>query len=48
MAVGASRDAEALKRTDTVQLAVFACDLAAFEVLMQVGLIHVSRHEEAS
>jgi len=29
----ASRDPEALKRTDIVQPAIFACDLAAFEVL---------------
>src|SRR5947209_4300604 len=33
-----SRDPEALKRTDVVQLAVFACDLAAFEVLKAEGV----------
>ena len=33
-----SRDAEAMKRTDVVQLAVFACDLAAFEVLRAEGV----------
>jgi [acyl-carrier-protein] S-malonyltransferase len=36
--VEASRDPEALKRTDTVQLAVFACDLAAFQVLKTEGV----------
>jgi len=34
-----SRDAEALKRTDVVQLAVFACDLAAFDVLKAEGVM---------
>jgi len=34
-----SRDAEALKRTDVVQLAVFACDLAAFDVLEAEGVM---------
>jgi [acyl-carrier-protein] S-malonyltransferase len=33
-----SRDAEALKRTDVVQLTVFACDLAAFNVLKAEGV----------
>jgi [acyl-carrier-protein] S-malonyltransferase len=33
-----SRDAEALKRTDVVQLTVFACDLAAFKVLKAEGV----------
>jgi [acyl-carrier-protein] S-malonyltransferase len=33
-----SRDAEALSRTDIVQLAVFACDLAAFAVLRAEGI----------
>jgi [acyl-carrier-protein] S-malonyltransferase len=33
-----SRDPEAMKRTDVVQLAVFACDLAAFEVLKSEGV----------
>jgi [acyl-carrier-protein] S-malonyltransferase len=36
--VEASRDPEALKRTDVVQLAVFACDLAAFAVLQAEGV----------
>jgi [acyl-carrier-protein] S-malonyltransferase len=33
-----SRDGDALKRTDVVQPAVFACDLAAFEVLRSEGV----------
>src|SRR5205823_2109291 len=33
-----SRDDDALKRTDVVQPAVFACDLAAFEVLRTEGV----------
>jgi [acyl-carrier-protein] S-malonyltransferase len=33
-----SRDAEALKRTDIVQPAVFTCDVAAFEVLKAEGI----------
>jgi [acyl-carrier-protein] S-malonyltransferase len=33
-----SRDDDALKRTDVVQPAVFACDLAAFEVLKSEGV----------
>jgi len=36
--VEASRDAEALKRTDIVQPAIFACDLAAFTVLTDLGV----------
>src|SRR5438876_2719789 len=36
--VETSRDPKALKRTDTVQLTVFACDLAAFEVLKAEGV----------
>ena len=36
--VEASRDAEALKRTDVVQLTLFACDLAAFAVLKAEGV----------
>ncbi|HXF57491.1 MAG TPA: ACP S-malonyltransferase [Actinomycetota bacterium] len=36
--VEASRDARALKRTDVVQLTVFACDLAAFQVLRAEGV----------
>jgi [acyl-carrier-protein] S-malonyltransferase len=34
-----SRDEEALKRTDIVQPAVFACDVAAFEVLRADGVV---------
>lgn len=34
----ASRDPQALERTDVVQLTVFACDLAAFEVLRAEGV----------
>src|SRR5438094_721096 len=33
-----SRDPEALKRTDVVQPAIFACDLAAFAVLEAEGM----------
>jgi [acyl-carrier-protein] S-malonyltransferase len=33
-----SRDPEALKRTDIVQPAIFACDLAAFTVLREAGV----------
>lgn len=36
--VEASRDPRALERTDVVQLTVFACDLAAFEVLRAEGV----------
>ena len=36
--VEVSRDAEALKRTDIVQPAIFACDLAAFAVLRAEGV----------
>ena len=36
--VAASRDTEALKRTDVVQLAILACDLAAFDVLSAGGV----------
>lgn len=36
--VEASRDAEALKRTDIVQPAIFACDLAAYSVLREEGV----------
>ncbi|HYT77762.1 MAG TPA: acyltransferase domain-containing protein, partial [Actinomycetota bacterium] len=36
--VEASRDPEALKRTDVVQPALFACDVAAFMVLRAEGL----------
>jgi [acyl-carrier-protein] S-malonyltransferase len=36
--VEASRDGEALKRTDVVQLTLFACDLAAFAVLKAEGV----------
>jgi [acyl-carrier-protein] S-malonyltransferase len=36
--VQTSRDPEALTRTDVVQLAVFSCDLAAFEVLKSEGV----------
>jgi [acyl-carrier-protein] S-malonyltransferase len=36
--VEASRDANALTRTDVVQLTIFACDLAAFRVLRAEGV----------
>jgi [acyl-carrier-protein] S-malonyltransferase len=36
--VEVSRDPEALKRTDVVQQAIFACDLAAFAVLRDEGV----------
>jgi [acyl-carrier-protein] S-malonyltransferase len=36
--VEASRDADALTRTDVVQLTIFACDLAAFRVLRAEGV----------
>ena len=36
--VEASRDPEALKRTDIVQPAIFACDLAAYAVLREEGV----------
>lgn len=36
--IEASRDPEALSRTDVVQPAVFACDLAAFHVLQAEGV----------
>jgi len=36
--VEASRDPEALKRTDIVQPAIFACDLAAYVVLKEEGV----------
>jgi [acyl-carrier-protein] S-malonyltransferase len=36
--VEASRDPEALKRTEIVQLAVVACDLAAYDVLVAEGV----------
>src|SRR5438270_13657416 len=36
--VETSRDPDALKRTDIVQPAVFACDLAAFAVLRAEGV----------
>jgi len=36
--VEASRDPEALKRTDIVQPAIFACDLAAYVVLNEEGV----------
>src|SRR5947208_15088881 len=36
--VEVSRDPEALKRTDIVQPAIFACDLAAYTVLREEGV----------
>src|SRR5262245_12402373 len=36
--VEVSRDPEALQRTDVVQQAIFACDLAAFTVLREQGV----------